>query len=262
MPGRARLPRRRSSRVLALLACLLWAPALAACESTQQESAKIERYDKAHAPSLHSSSLSITKPSSVVKVLGTALLSGEEAYAATVTMRNDSPHALSDVPIEITVHGSNGQVLYTNKAPGITGSLVSVPLLLPGEEFTWVDDQVQLGVGGSAKGATVAALLGEVPPVAKPAASLPQMRISDVHSVEEAALGEATAGTVSNPSPVTQEALVVYGVAERGGKVVAAGRAVLSQVGAHGSAPFQIFMIGSSGGGAKVELSAPASTLE
>jgi hypothetical protein len=253
--------RARGLRTLGLLSWLALAPLLAACESTQEKSAKIERYDKAHAVAASKQSLSIAQPSRDVKVLSTTLLANSEAAAVTVTMRNLSSHALSDVPIEITVRGPNHQVLYSNNAPGITGALIEVPLLLPGQEFTWVNDQVQLSGGTGTRGATVQALVGEVPPVAKPAASLPRLTISGVHTIEEAALGEGTAGTVANPSNVTQSALVVFGVARRSGRIVAAGRALLPQLPAGRSLSFQIFLIGEPKG-ASVEVNAPPSTLE
>jgi hypothetical protein len=159
-------------------------------------------------------------------------------------------------------------VLYQNNAPGLAASLVSVPLLEPGRDFTWIDDQVPPGVSGEGntsgspepgKG-TVQAVVGEAPPV-KLAGALPQIGISAVHTIEDPTQGEGTTGTVSNMSTITQNNLVIYGVARRAGHIVAAGRAELSSVAAGGSVPFQMFFVGAPKG-ASLELSAPASTLE
>ena len=68
------------------------------------------------------------------------------------------------------------------------------------------------------------------------------------------------AGTVRNRSTVTQQDLVVYAVARRGGKIVAAGRAVLPEVAAGASVPFQAFLVGEPSG-ARLEASAPPTTL-
>jgi hypothetical protein len=203
-------------------------------------------------------------------VVATALVSDPEASAALVTLRNTSPHSLRDVPIAVTVRSSSGQVLYQNNTAGLAASLVSVPLLEPGQTFTWIDDQVQLGGGGAgntagggepAKGAKVEAIIGESPPVSQASSALPQMQISGLHTIEDPTLGEGTAGTVRNSSTITQTNLVIYGIERRGGRIVAAGRAELSSVPARGSVPFQIFFVGEPKG-ANPELSAPASTLE
>ena len=64
-------------------------------------------------------------------------------------------------------------------------------------------------------------------------------------TLHEATLAEGSAeGTLVNSSSTTQSELVVYAVARRGGRIVAAGRAVLASVAAGVSSPFQIFFIG------------------
>jgi hypothetical protein len=80
-----------------------------------------------------------------------------------------------------------------------------------------------------------------------------------VHASEEGSTTGA-AGTVRNDSSVTQQNLVVYVLARRGGQIVAAGRAVLPEVGAGAALPFQAFLQGDPSG-ARLEASAPATTL-
>jgi hypothetical protein len=168
------------------------------------------------------------------------------------------------------VRSASGQVLYQNSAAGLAASLVSVPLLEPGQTFTWIDDQVQpgggeagttSGGGQAAKGTKVEATVGESPPLSQAPSALPQMQITGLHTIEDPTLGEGTAGTVHNSSTTVQTNLVIYGIARRGGRIVAAGRAELASVPAGGSVPFQIFFVGEPKG-ASPELSAPASTLE
>ena len=171
-----------------------------------------------------------------------------------VTLRNTSPHALRDVPIAITVKNAAGGTLYQNNAPGLETALTSAALVAPGAQFTWIDDQVQVsGVGGAPT--AVSALVGEAP---QAPASVPKIAVSGVHPTEEGGSAGA-AGTVANDSAVAQHGLVVYGVARRGGRIVAAGRAVLAEVAAHSSSPFQVLFIGSASG-AQVEASAPPTT--
>jgi hypothetical protein len=73
--------------------------------------------------------------------------------------------------------------------------------------------------------------------------------------------GAFTRGTLRNESGVEQRKLMVYAVAERGGKVVAAGRAGIERLKARGSATFKVFWIGDPKG-AKVHVFAPPTVLE
>jgi hypothetical protein len=241
------------------IAALLLALALGGCESSQEKSAQIERQAKLARAAGHGAQdergLRISSASTQVRVLATQVLHDSEGAAAVVTLRNLTTHALHDVPIAITVRNAGGGVLYQNNAPGLEAALTTVPLLPTGGQFTWIDDQVQAsGVGGAPS--TVSALVGGAPQAPMGA---PQITLTGVHPDEEGG-GSGVAGTVHNDSPVTQRGLVVYGIARRGGRIVAAGRAVLSEVAAHGSSPFQVLFIGSDSG-AHVEASAPPSTL-
>jgi hypothetical protein len=233
---------------------LLAALALGGCESSQEKSAQLERAAKlarAEHPVQASRGLAIAKASTQVRVVATQVLHSSEGTAAVVTLRNASAHALRDVPIAITVKDAAGGTLYQNNAPGLEAALTSVALLEPGAQFTWIDDQVQ----ASGAPTSVSALVGEAP---QAPAGVPRIAVTGVHPTEESGSAGA-AGTVSNDSAVAQHGLVVYGVARRGGKIVAAGRAVLPEVAAHGTSTFQVLFIGSAAG-THVEASAPPST--
>ncbi len=236
------------------IALLLCALALGGCESSQEKSAQLEKaakVERARNPVQASRGLTITQASREVRVVSTQVLHNSEGTAAVVTLRNTSPHALREVPIAITVKDAAGGTLYQNNAPGLEAALTSVPLLAPGAQVTWIDDQVQ----AAGNPASVSALVGEAP---QAPASAPKVAVSGVHATEEGGSAGA-AGTVANDSAVAQQGLVVYGVARHGGRIVAAGRAVLAEVAAHSSSPFQVLFIGSAAG-AKLEVSAPPST--
>jgi hypothetical protein len=66
-------------------------------------------------------------------------------------------------------------------------------------------------------------------------------------------------GTLTNGSGTAQSELVIYAVAKRGSRVVAAGRAVLASVAAGASVPFQVFFVGNPQG-ALLQLGAPTTT--
>jgi hypothetical protein len=217
---------------------------VAGCESNIERSAHLAKL--AHHPAQTQAGLVVTRESREVKVLATAVLHDENGTAAVVTLRNDSSKPLRDVPIAIALHDPHGATLYQNNAPGLSSALVSAPLLMPGQQFDWVDDQVQ------ASGAlgTLSVRVGE----------LPQIGVEDVHLTEESAGGQSAEGTVVNHSAVPQQELVIFAVGVRGGKIVAAGRAVLPSLSAHSSATFQVFFIGNPKGAA-LRVSAPATTL-
>jgi hypothetical protein len=229
-------------------ALVLVAVALSGCESTQEESAKLEKTAK-HFTLAHRG-LTIAHASTQAQVLGATVLRSSEGAAAAVTVRNSSSHTLRAVPIAITVKGTRGQTVYENNAPGLEAGLTSISSLPAHGSVTWVDDQVP----SAGEPASISAVAGEAS-----AASGPEERIEiGALHLGEASTGE-TSGTLRNRSSITQQKLVVYVLARRGGRIVAAGRAVLPEAAPGVSVPFQAFLVGSATG-AKLEASAPAST--
>lgn len=235
------------------LAAWLLLPALilAGCETNAERSAHLAAIAK-HRPRARQG-LSITRASADVKVVETTVLRGSEGAAAVVTLRNVSPHTLLGVPIAITVKDAGGKTLFQNNAPGLEAALTSLASLPAHGEATWVDDQVQI----SAAPASVTAIVGEVPIASGP---VPQIEAKSAHLAEEASNGIDAVGTIENRSKVAQHSLVVFAVARRAGRIVAAGRAILPEVPAGASVPFQAFFIGDPRG-AQLQASAPPTVL-
>ncbi len=222
--------------------------ALTGCESTQEKSAQLEK--AVHHARLAERGLSIAKASPDITVLGATLVHGAEGAAAVVTLRNDSAQALRDVPIAITVKNAQGSTVFQNNAPGVEAALTSLGSLPAHSVVTWVDDQVP----ATGSPVSVTALAGESPAVS----GAPEVEVKNLHPSEES--GSATAvGAVHNRSSITQRALVVYAVARRAGRVVAAGRAILPEVAPGATVPFQAFLVGTPTR-ARLEANAPAST--
>jgi hypothetical protein len=235
-----------------LVALALTALMLTACESNQERSAKLEKVADAHKGEaarrrkLAQQALAITRTSTKLKVVSSAVVSGTEGAAAVVSLRNDSDTTLGDVPIQIDVRDSRGVSVYRNDIPGLSATLLSVALVPAHATLTWIDDQIQ----SAAKPASVSVRVGEGTPEA---GVVPAMSITGAH------LAEAQAeGNLVNHSSVEQPELVIDAVARRAGRVVAAGRALLAQAPAGASTPFQIFFVGNPAG-AKLEFSATAS---
>jgi hypothetical protein len=225
------------------LACL----ALAGCESTQEKSARLEKVSKRRAVAANAAGLHIATPSKTIHVVSATALRGE-APTVAVTLRNTGG-AQREVPVEVSVAQSGGPA-YANTAPGLARSLVSLAYVPAHGTAVWVDDQVTLtGDPGAAS-----AKVGDGKPAAAAAAGV----VIGSHKLEsEAGGGEVVTGTVANRSGGEQHELAVYAVARRGGRVVAAGRAIVSALAPGGSERFQIFLTGSARG-AQLTLAAPA----
>jgi len=230
--------------------------ALTGCETTQEKAAKLQFVDAQHERevALHRQhGLSITQQSTRVRVTATAVLHTSEGAAAVVILRNVSGTALRDLPLEITVRGAHGGSVYTNATPGLAAGLASASLIAAHGTLTWIDDQVQ----ASAVPVSVSAKIGEGAPAM---GSIPRIDVEGTHLIEDPTNGPGAEGSVVNRSQVTQEELVVYAVARRAGRIVAAGRAVLPTAPASATTRFQLFFIGDPRG-AQLEVSAPATTL-
>lgn len=235
---------------------LLWLPAAVAtaafcsgCQTTAQRSAELQKHAKHQV--LASKGVTVAKENPDVQVLQSSIVRSSEGAAVVVSLRNVSSHALKDAPIQITVLDAHGKAVFQNDQPGLDPSLTTVSLLPPGEETMWVDDQIPIS-GAPAK---ATALVGEA---TRAAADLPSLSISPTRLGGEG--GEATAsGAVTNRSKVAQEHLVVYSIARRGSKVVAAGRAVLPEALPGKTVPFLLYFVGDPQG-AKLQTSAPATT--
>jgi len=233
---------------LALTAAAL-AVSLSACETTAEKSAKLEK--AAHHTRLAEKGLTIARPSGDVRVLSATLVHGHEGNAAVITLGNTSARALRAVPIAVTVKDTRGATLFQNNTAGLEPALTSLGSLAAHGEETWIHDQILT----SGTPASVSAIAGDSPSVN---GALPRIEVHGVHTSEEGGTTGA-AGTVRNGSSVTQQNLVVYVLARRAGQIVAAGRAVLPEVGAGASLPFQAFLQGDASG-ARLEASAPATT--
>jgi hypothetical protein len=241
--------------LLAVLAALT----LSGCETTAEESAKLERAAKgreaalAQAREAQQRAMRITRVSTKVAVTAVTLLQSAEGDAAVVTLYNHSSTPVREVPVRVTVSDRQGATVYTNEIAGASEALISASLIPAHSSLQWIDDQVQ----ASGSGLRASAEVGEAPVADTPA---PRLTIAGGHTVEDPTSGPGAEGSVVNHSTVAQSELVVYAVARREGRIVAAGRGVLNSAPAGSSTRFQLFFIGEPKD-SMLELSVPPSTL-
>jgi hypothetical protein len=219
----------------ALAAGMLAVLALSACETTQQESARIARqlgHQRANPGTTQ-----IGAANDAVRVVRTALVPGSPA-AAAIELTNTSASAESAIPVAIAAHDAHGAVVYRNDTRGIETSIQQLALLPAHATAWWVDNEV-LAAGSAA--ASVDARVGAgsgAAPRGRPAISVRGVSASDSFPGPHVDL------TVHNGGWAAQSQLAVYAVALRGGRVVGAGRALVASLAAGASAPVLIPMAG------------------
>lgn len=239
---------RRTALACALLAV---APAAGGCRTTQELSA--QRAENAR-KLVHQTGLRIAQPNRAIRIGATDVVADANGVAAVVELTNTGPDATA-MPIAVTVTDKRGRRVYANDAPGLETSLVSLPYLRKGQRAFWVNNQIP-ATGTAAK---VSAVVGAGRRA--PAGGVPTFSITRVALGSDSS-GALLRGYIANRSKVEQKRLVISCVARRGGKVVAAGRAIVDRLAARGAKPqlFRIFFIGNPKG-ARLLLFTPPTVL-
>lgn len=236
-------------RALIVVGCGASTVMFAACESTESESAQIER-EAAAAREHEPGALKLGSPNRDVHTSNVTLLRAPGRGAVAVKLRSTSARAQANVPVLITVKGKTGRLLYSNQPGGTDPRLQYLPLLAGRASAWWVDDQVLLNQPSS--GVAVRVGTGRRAPrnaSAQLATRSPRLQVS--------AEGSVLRGALVNEGSHRQRDVAVLAVALRGGKVVAAGRTLVRGLtGRRGaSARFQISLVGDASN-AKLELTA------
>jgi hypothetical protein len=232
--------------------------ALSGClgvETTPEKSAKAAKLAEKAVTS--QKGLKIGKANASVKVVSSAVVQDPNGVAAVVRLKNTGSTQVT-LPIAITVADAKGAKLYANDIPGLDPSLTSLPVLAAGEEVDWVNNQILV----SGQAAKVTAAVGAA--TGKPATgALPEIVLADVtHGRDED--GFYARGQIRNESDVSQKRLVVTCVVRSGGKVIAAGRAVVERLDPAATLKkptmFTVFFIGDPQSG-KLDCAAPPTVL-
>ena len=222
------------------LALVTLALLLGGCTTTQQKSARAKvvanRLLAARKPLL------VKRANPSVGILRTTIVGRR---AVVVRLRNRRPQVAEDLPITVGIrHGG-----YFNRRGDLDYLETHVPAIAAGGEATWVFTSTRR-IG--ARGTPFARVGGSA---AKPPAALPEVRVSVV-----AVRGATVTARVTNPSDIPQYGLGVFAYATRGGRPVAAGRAVIRHLGTGAATSVRIPVAGSLRGAA-LHVDAAPSTL-
>ncbi|HEX3910504.1 MAG TPA: hypothetical protein VHW67_07385 [Solirubrobacteraceae bacterium] len=225
-----------------------------ACETTENESAKIER-EAVIARENEPGALKLGAANRAVRASQVTLLSGGGRNAVAMRLTSSSTRAQANVPVLVNVTGKAGKLLYSNQPGGTEPLLQHVGLLGPHASAWWVNDQVL--VNQPSTGVKVRVGAGRRPS-GRLASSALEVRTTHL----SARSGVSTVGGVLvNRAGGREGQVPVFAVGLRGGKVVAAGRVlVASLAGRRGAAAhFQFPLVGNAAG-AEIELTAMPST--
>jgi hypothetical protein len=225
---------------------------LTGCESSQSKSERLARNgDKAFTQK----GLVVGSQNADVQVVDSVVIQDRNGAAAVVELRNRSATPLVNVPISIDVLGPDRKSVFKNDAPGLETGLVSAAFIEPKGQIAWVNDQVTPAGTAQSVDAKVGAARG------KPPAHVPQIEASQPQLHVDPVSGTEAQGTVLNKSKVDQRQLIVYCVARRGGKVVAAGRSLIARLRPGQKGQYHVYFIGDPKGG-EVTVAAPPTVLE
>lgn len=241
---------RAPGRLAAGLAIGALAASAAGCQSTQDKSKEIGAKGS---NAFKQKGLTVTKSSTEVTIASRTVLTDENGSAVVLELRNRTPKALAGVPVSINLENARGRSVFKNDAPGLEPSLVAAPLVAGGTTTLWVNDQVQADEPPK----RVVAKVGAAKPVT---GDVPRLSIERLKLEEDPVDGILASGKIKNDSGVLQRKLVIYAVARKGGRIVAAGRAGVDRLKPGKKAGFAIFFIGNPKG-AKLEVFAPPTVL-
>lgn len=220
-------------RVFALV--VLCGLMLGGCETTREKSARMAKNNKFKLGTQHG--VNVKKTNREVKVVETTVLKDDFGQAAVVVMKIAADHAQLNVPIELSIKDKSGKQLFRNDTGGLDAALTG-PAALParGEAF-WVYDQLRLTDEADEIVAQVGkgqAFSGE---------KLPEFKIIP-GEIERDPDGIMLNGKISGASAPAQRKLVIYGIARRSGKIVAAGTAQLEKLTPQRRSRFQMYFVG------------------
>ena len=222
-------------RAATALAVLALASALTACESNIDRSARIAGHGR-HLIA-DKGTLKLGASNRDVHIQRAVIVHGDGAAAAAVEVHNAGRRAQVNVPILIDVRDGKGTSVYRNDAVGLQPALQRLAVVRSGRTAWWVNDQLL----GAETARSVNARVGSARAVARP----PHIGARGLR-IDSDANGPYLTGAIVSRLERPQHNLPVFAVALRGGRVVAAGRALVPKIAAHARKPvhFRLLFVG------------------
>ncbi len=241
------------SRAVSTLIVAFVAIVLVGCETTMEKSARLEVLG---ADLAKPEKIEIGSVNRDIEVLDKAILTDQYGTAIVVRVKNVGTQPQVDVPIQIDVKDQKGKSIFRNDTEGLEDGLLNLQVIEPGQETWWVHDQVF----PNGKPASVDVAIGQ--PEARPPESVPEIVPSKPEVNVDPVSGVEVQGKVVNESAVEQVDMLIYAVATKAGKVVAAGRGLIPALKTDEKGErYNIFFIGNPKG-ASIDVFATPNTFE
>lgn len=229
------------------------AVALAGCETTMEKSAKLE---VSGADLAQIETVKLGAVNRDIEIVDKTILTDQYGTAVIVRVKNTGNQPQVDVPIQIDIKDPKGKSVFKNDTEGLEDGLLNIQVIESGQETWWVHDQVFPNGKAVSVDVTIGKSEAPVP------ASVPEISVTEPEINRDPVSGIEVQGEVTNESGVEQTDLLLYAVATKGGRVVAAGRGLVPKLktGPKGE-PYNIFFIGDPKG-ADIEVFATPNTFE
>jgi len=172
------------------------------------------------------------------------VIRGASGTAIVVSVRNDSPRVLTDLPISVGIRDRRGRPEYLNRSANLDYFSSHVAAIAPHAAVTWV----------FTSGRRVAPRTGAFATVGFP---LFHPSLGDGLPQVVASADGVGSVSVTNRSGIPQYDLPVYAVATRAGREVAAGVLSVPHLGTHGRTTVTVNLLGNSRGAALRLLALP-----
>ncbi|HEY1833208.1 MAG TPA: hypothetical protein VGG08_02130 [Solirubrobacteraceae bacterium] len=225
----------RVRRVLVVAGCGVLTVTATACESTEQESAKLGRESSA---ANAGKTVKFGAVDRSVEVSDVTLLAGTGTGAVAARLRSTSSSAAVGLPLDLEITDAGGKLLYTNQTAGLEVALQQLSLLPAHGSVWWVDDQVP----ALPKSSHVELRVGKPKPGAKGASRA--LSTAGVKRAVQSGVGVVEGRVKGNSSNGAD----VFVVALKAGRPIAAGRATVAKL--RGSETFEAFLAGKAGSAA------------
>jgi hypothetical protein len=210
---------------------------LTGCVSTQTVASRARLVD---ARTIASQSRTVvTRANPAVTVRAPMVIRYPRGVVIVVSVRNNSPRQLTDLPISVGVRTRSGRAAYLNSSTTLDYFESHIAAIGPDARTEWV---FTTGVIPRGRAFATVGVPQLHPTVAR---SLPSVAVS-VRATRTVAGVEILELSVLNRSVIPQYDLPVYAVASRNGREVAAGRTAVAHLGTRGTTTSTLALLGSS----------------
>lgn len=240
----------RSASRLAPIALFASVAALAGCSTTQQTAARLRVNDARILASQLPTVVRGHDPA--IEVIGLSLVRGSVGSALIVTLHNRAERPVSDLPISIGIIARHRDVSL-NDAAGVNYFQSHIPAIAARGTLRWVFTTPRRLLPESRPFAVVG--LPTTPQLSVPR-TLPDLDGRPIQGLAALRGGELQL-SVQNRSSLPQYQLPVYATATRDGRYVAAGEAMIAELGGGAVAMLRLRLTGNADG-ASVSIQTPS----